>query len=194
MTTPSFAPCRDLDAPSRLAAAALAVEALQEFYERLPFSHEGLLACVADEFVTEGSELGDAVAALQEGVVVGLFAGYPADAQAERQQQSVFHCLSRLDPDKLEQALAVLDEHRRSVPTVPAGSFYLARIAVASAQRGTGLAGKVLDAFHRAGAGHAGLSLHVRADNRRAIAFYRKNGFALAGTEGMNYQVMSRAT
>lgn len=64
--------------------------------------------------------------------------------------------------------------------TVERSNGYLDQIVVAPEHWGSGVATALLrDAKSIAPA--SGLALHVNADNARAIAFYRKNGFAITG-------------
>ena len=58
---------------------------------------------------------------------------------------------------------------------------YLDQLVVAPEQWGTGLAASLLaEAKHIA---PAGLDLHVNQDNARAVRFYEKQGFIVAGTD-----------
>jgi putative acetyltransferase len=67
--------------------------------------------------------------------------------------------------------------------TVDAATGYLDQIVVAPETWGTGLAEMLLDEAKRRSP--ARLELHVNTDNARAVGFYRKHGFAVAG-EGVN--------
>jgi ribosomal protein S18 acetylase RimI-like enzyme len=62
------------------------------------------------------------------------------------------------------------------------GDIELRRIYVLDRCQGTGLAKGLLDVVVAASAGHTRLMLGVNRDNQRAQGFYRKHGFALAGT------------
>jgi ribosomal protein S18 acetylase RimI-like enzyme len=69
--------------------------------------------------------------------------------------------------------------------------MYLARIAIAESYRGTSLASNLLAGLIET-AGDEGVSLHVRADNRRAIALYQRRGFNFVDDEGKDYRIMER--
>jgi ribosomal protein S18 acetylase RimI-like enzyme len=62
------------------------------------------------------------------------------------------------------------------------GDIELRRIYVLDRCQGQGLAKGLLDVVVAASAGHARMLLGVNRDNERAKGFYRKNGFAIAGT------------
>jgi putative acetyltransferase len=65
--------------------------------------------------------------------------------------------------------------------TVNAASGYLDQIVVAPQHWGAGIAEMLLDeAKHLS---PSGLALHVNQDNARAVGFYRKHGFAVAGED-----------
>jgi putative acetyltransferase len=61
------------------------------------------------------------------------------------------------------------------------GAGYLDQLVVAPAQWGTGLAAVLLAEAKRIAP--AGLDLHVNQDNSRAMRFYEKHGFVIAGTD-----------
>jgi putative acetyltransferase len=65
--------------------------------------------------------------------------------------------------------------------TVNAATGYLDQIVVAPAAWGTGVAEMLLDEAKRLSP--AGLDLHVNKDNARAVRFYRKHGFVVAGED-----------
>jgi putative acetyltransferase len=65
--------------------------------------------------------------------------------------------------------------------TVDAATGYLDQIVVAPETWGTGVAEMLLDEAKRRSP--ARLELHVNTDNARAVGFYRKHGFAVAGED-----------
>jgi putative acetyltransferase len=65
--------------------------------------------------------------------------------------------------------------------TVDTATGYLDQIVVAPPAWGTGVAEILLAEAKRLSP--ARLELHVNADNARAVAFYRKHGFAVAGED-----------
>jgi ribosomal protein S18 acetylase RimI-like enzyme len=62
------------------------------------------------------------------------------------------------------------------------GDIELRRIYVLDRCQGQGLAKALLDVVVAASKGHARMMLGVNSDNQRAQGFYRKHGFAIAGT------------
>ena len=67
-----------------------------------------------------------------------------------------------------------------------AGDVELKRIYTLSRFHGSGLGGALMDAAVAGAAGHTRLLLGVKADNHRAIAFYRKQGFDPIATRQFN--------
>jgi putative acetyltransferase len=65
--------------------------------------------------------------------------------------------------------------------TVNAATGYLDQIVVAPQHWGAGIAETLLDEAKRLSP--ARLELHVNQDNARAVRFYRKHGFAVAGED-----------
>ncbi|HXW26768.1 MAG TPA: GNAT family N-acetyltransferase [Xanthobacteraceae bacterium] len=65
--------------------------------------------------------------------------------------------------------------------TVNVATGYLDQIVVAPSLWGTGVAELLLDEAKRLSP--ARLELHVNKDNARAVGFYRKHGFAVAGED-----------
>jgi putative acetyltransferase len=65
--------------------------------------------------------------------------------------------------------------------TVDTATGYLDQIVVAPAAWGTGVAEMLLDEAKRLSPTR--LELYVNTDNARAVAFYRKHGFAVAGED-----------
>ena len=62
------------------------------------------------------------------------------------------------------------------------GDWELRRIYVLARFHGTGLASALMNAAVEGAHGHARLLVGVKDDNTKAIAFYRKHGFADVGT------------
>ena len=62
------------------------------------------------------------------------------------------------------------------------GDIELKRVYLFSRFQGSGIAKGLMDVAVAASAGHSRLLLGVKADNHRAIAFYRKHGFETIGT------------
>jgi ribosomal protein S18 acetylase RimI-like enzyme len=183
--------CRSLGAADGLAAASLALEALPDFYWSVPLDEAALLLRIREEFAADFTELGDAMAMLDRRRVDGMFAAYPAGERMERQQTSVRHMLDVLDEEEQDSFLSALAGRAAGIGPMPEDSYYLARFAVIQELRGTGFADRLLAAFMHAGRRYACYTLHVRADNHRAIAFYRKYGFAIWGNSDADFLTMA---
>ena len=65
--------------------------------------------------------------------------------------------------------------------TVDPATGYLDQLVVAPEAWGAGLGRTLIDAAKQIAP--AGLDLHVNQDNRRAIGFYKKHGFAISGKD-----------
>ena len=67
----------------------------------------------------------------------------------------------------------------------------LLSICVMSAYRGQGISAELVKRFegHLAGAGKKDVTLAVYKDNGRAIAFYHKMGYSIAGEDGDEYKM-----
>jgi ribosomal protein S18 acetylase RimI-like enzyme len=176
VTGPRLVGAATLAAGARVTAAGLAREALAPYYDMLPVEDAPLLAVLADEMDDVSTELGAGQVALVDDAVAGLLVAYPAAELRARQQASLFHLL-RASPDESDDILAAAEKQALSVPPVSGDAYYLARFAVASALRGTGVADALLLALADAVPEAAPLALHVHRDNLRAIAFYRRLGF-----------------
>ena len=179
-----------LNAGMREEAAALACAALPSFYEPLP--QDEVLRALANEFMEDGCELSESLAEVRNGIVVGLIAAYPSSEIRERQQSSLHLLLSQLRPHEVAPFLTHVKLSSSGVPPVPDGTHYLARFSVIPEQRGSGLADRLISVLLSSISGAEGLSLHVHSDNRRAIAFYQKHGFSIAGRLDQPYIAMYR--
>lgn len=69
-----------------------------------------------------------------------------------------------------------------TLPGAEPGDIELKRIYVLDRCQGTGLAAALLKTVVAASQGQRRLTLGVNRDNEKAQGFYRKNGFAIAGT------------
>jgi len=181
--TESLTRCAALSEAQRIEAAKLATEAMSTLYE--PLGDE-VLPVLANEFQVEGSELGDALGLL-DATVDGLIASYPAEEYQSRQRVSLHHALGNLSREGGAQLIAQLRLLADQIPQGGLEGQYVARFAVRSGLRGSGVADRLMDLFI---ADHPTVSLHVRADNARAIGFYRRHGF-VAKTAG-EFQLMQR--
>lgn len=87
--------------------------------------------------------------------------------------------IAELEESGSQSFVAVLDDAIVGMLIVNPASGYLDQICVATDRQGQGLAETLLDKARRVSPQL--LDLHVNKDNARAIAFYRKQGFAVTG-------------
>lgn len=175
--------CSVLSEAQRLEAAKLASEAMSTLYDAVG---DDVLSMLTDEFQVEGSELGDAVA-LIDSAVDGLVASYPAEEYQSRQRVSLHHALGNLGREAGARLIAQLRLLAAQIPQGGLKGEYVARFAVRRDLRGSGTADRLMGLFV---ADHPTVSLHVRADNARAIGFYHRHGF-VPKTAG-EFQLMQR--
>lgn len=176
---------------ARLAMAALAHEALAPYYDRLATPTGALLAVLADEVCDPSTELAAARAMLVDDRVVGLIVAYPAGEMQPRQQASLFHLLrSGIGEDDV--LLDAATAQAADVPPIAADAYYLARIAVAEAQRGSGIATRLLASIDESLPPSMPVALHVHRDNERAIRFYRRHGYARSDDADRAFQTFVR--
>jgi putative acetyltransferase len=104
-------------------------------------------------------------------------AAYPAiDFEARRGW--IEDRLIELEQTGSQPFVAVADGAVAGLVLVNLSTGYLDQFAVATDMQGKGIASKLLA---QARSLTPMLELHVNCDNGRAIAFYQKNGFAVAG-------------
>lgn len=174
-----FVFARNLSPDFRVDAAVLVEMAAPDFYGLFPFDADERWSLVSELFDIEHSGLRNCRAALSNGRIAGIQAGMPASQYHRCQLVSAVHFLQRLDLGRRNRARVGMERFRAQVPDPPEGSHYLARFAVAVADRRRGIASRLLDDF-RAGAAGASLSLHVHRENADAIAFYLRHGFRIS--------------
>lgn len=172
-------------------AAALAFLAFEDFYSIFSRDRSRVLPAVAAQFATE-SELNQLVAAVDDGRVVGIGAYYSAAEIAARQAMGLRLLLEVAD----DPGACVKGVRAFSTLFTPPGDAgaYVSRFAVAEPQRGSGLASllhaHVESAITRRGWGR--IRLHVRRDNVRGLAFYRKLGYRPADPGERGYLLMEK--
>lgn len=176
--------CADLSEAERQQAAVLAAEAMPILYDPVGPPAVPMLAA---EFLLPDGELGQAVATVGE-QVDGLVAAYPATDYADRQRNSLHHALGNLDRAGAGQLIAALRDLSGEVPSEGLDGDYIARFTVRSALRGSGTADRLMETFVVA---RPLVTLHVRADNGRAISFYRRHGFE-ERSRSRSYLLMQR--
>jgi ribosomal protein S18 acetylase RimI-like enzyme len=100
--------------------------------------------------------------------------------------------------DVLDPPLAALERLRQfksELPLVDSDTCYLSRITVAESVRGLGFGQLLIRDFEqealRAGCGV--VSLHVRAENRRAIRSYEAAGYRTVSPPGLAYLGMHKS-
>jgi ribosomal protein S18 acetylase RimI-like enzyme len=104
-------------------------------------------------------------------------AAYPAiDFEARRGW--IEDRLAELEQTGSQPFVAVADGAVAGLVTVNFATGYLDQFAVATDMQGKGIASKLLA---QARSLTQTLELHVNRDNDRAIAFYKKHGFSVAG-------------
>lgn len=135
---------------------------------------EEMVDVLAGEFLVEGSELNDAVAVAGT-AVYGIIASYPSSEYRVRQNVSLHYALTNLGADAGRTLVAQLRSLVGQFPQADPQGEYLARFAVTSELRGRGLADDLFKVFLST---HPKVSLHVRTDNARAIAFYKRYGLS----------------
>ena len=175
--TPGFADerCRDLEPDARRVAASLVRAALPDLYAKL--DDDLALDIIGKQFAEDRTEVSETEAAVVDGRVLGIVAGYPTRDFGARQSASLHHMLSNVPADMMGDIVAHVRSATGAIQTPPEEGHYLARIAVLPEMAGRGLADLLLARF--AEGGQEPHVLHVRGDNARAISFYRRHGFHL---------------
>lgn len=165
-----------LDGPTLDQAAAWLVAMDAEYYglfDLPPTRVEAILAgCLRDP----SSEFGTAAVLLHEREAAGLLCAFPTEEMFGRRMQVLRALLAAApDPAAARRHLRDFDGAGRWLP--PEG-FYLAKLFLAPALRGSGCAGRLLDGFLEQARGlRRQPCLHVRRDNAVARSLYRRHGF-----------------
>ncbi|MGE3150464.1 MAG: GNAT family N-acetyltransferase [Pseudorhodoplanes sp.] len=107
-------------------------------------------------------------------------AAYPAIDFESRRDWAREH-FTALRRDGAEIHLAWRDGRIIGALAIHPGTHYLDQIVVATDAQGRGVAMQLLAQARRISPER--IELHVNQDNARAIAFYRKNGFEIAGED-----------
>jgi GNAT superfamily N-acetyltransferase len=142
---------------------------------------------LAAEFLTSGGEISDALALARQHVDA-VVASYPATEYQDRQRTSLHHALRHLDAPASARFVAELRLLAEDIRRDGLAGDYIARFAVRSDLRGLGTADQLMQAFV---VGRPLITLHVRADNDRAIGFYRRHGFVVSSSSRA-YLIMQR--
>ncbi|MBI5162528.1 MAG: GNAT family N-acetyltransferase [Magnetospirillum sp.] len=173
--------------------ARLIHASLPEYYDLLPVTAEMRLAAIADMVGTRGTELERVRVAMVEGRPMGVLAGIPAAGLRRAHILATLALLRQVAADHRARCQTDITDFATQIELVGTASYYLARIAVAPAARGMGIADCLMAEFLTE-AGTRPASLHVKTDNERAIRFYRRHGFADAetGVSPRRYRAMIR--
>ena len=193
MSVKSVKACKLFDELGRNAAAQLVIAAFPEFYRSLQIPRDRLESAISADLASEEpSECSDAICVLSESSSpIGVLAAYRGSEMHNRQRASMFTLASSIDDDAIEDVFERVAIHAGTLPEIPDESFYLARIAVEDAYRGSDVADQLMRAFEANGQGFPILSLHVLASNRRAIRFYQRHGYEVRAS-GSAYAMMSK--
>jgi ribosomal protein S18 acetylase RimI-like enzyme len=173
------------------AAAELAFLAFEDFYSIFDADRARVLPAVVAQFETD-SELNQVVAAVEGPEVAGIAAYYAAEEMAARQAAGL-----RLLLEVATDAGACVKGVRAFAAqfTAPGSQgAYISRFAVDPSRRGSGLAAELLRHAERAIAarGWRRVRLHVRHDNARGLAFYRKAGYGPADAGDRGYLLLEK--
>ena len=183
-----------LDWEKRLVAAALVIESLPEFYEALSRYLPKIQEHVSMAFGRMGGETEiTRVAINSQGIVSGVFSALPARRLKQAQLTDLREYIKGIKhQDRLELRNKLMDIGAETNNLSP-DSWYLARFAVAQKFRSSGLSNMLLSRFMEYTQEFDTYSLHVKADNHRAVAFYRRNNFVPVADQGNSrYLVMER--
>ena len=107
-------------------------------------------------------------------------AAYPAINFAKRRDWAEMH-FAGLERTRSQVRVALLDDEIVGALAVNPQTGYLDQLVVAVPAQRRGIAATLLAEARRLSP--ALLELHVNQDNARAIAFYKKNGFAVGGED-----------
>lgn len=160
-------------------AARLIYESFREYYDLVPTGPEQRIALIAAQIGLTNSELANTTVAIESGACVGVYSVLPSNALAVGQFVGLQRLMGVLAGEPRQRFRSAIEAFRGKVPVSPADSLHIARFAVAERMKGTGLADKMIAHLRETPIAQEWrtLSLHVRANNKRARAFYERNGF-----------------
>jgi ribosomal protein S18 acetylase RimI-like enzyme len=182
--------------PAELAAVAeLLYDSFAEFYDLLPCGHDDLRARLSAQIGMAGTEIERVFVHRVGGAIAGCAAVVPARALPAAQVLSTMRLLKGLKPEGRDRFLTDVKALSGSLPAPPDESLYLSRIAVAQPFRGTAVGADLLGAVLSVARSeqHRAVSAHVHADNHRALAFYRKQGFHVPAAGDGRYLCIVRS-
>lgn len=184
-------PARELAQQQARQAAALVIDSLPEYYNSACAEDVQLQDAVAQLFRQPGNETSTLIAALADDQVVGVYSGLAADRLQAAQMAGALALRKALPDDIAAKFWSHLGVFRGQIPPAPPETWYVARLAVAPAAKGRGVADKLMDMALQEGAHMAGYSAHVHRENQRSLGFFGKRGFRLVPSE-TRYQAVVR--
>jgi ribosomal protein S18 acetylase RimI-like enzyme len=189
--TLTIAPIAQLERPAVRDVAALFKSALADYYEHWPLSDSERLDTIVAQLSTPGAELSDAWAAIDQGGVLGAYSALEAERLGRAQVLASAELFRRLTSEARASVRNALRSYREKFAPPPAGSVYLARIAVNPGARRRGVGSRLLDDLVQRAASRP-LSLHVHQQNAAARGLYRRHGFVEVETAASEYVLMRR--
>ena len=179
----------ELTAEQLQQAARLVRLAMPHFYRTLPDDRSD--AIIGMQLLQLGNELSECQVSKSGETVTAVLCTYPSSEQVDRQRCGLHQFAGMLERHELPIFFGHLNELREQMVPISSEGQYLARFAVHEERQGTSLASDLLGTLSRT-VGCSTISLHVRSDNARALAFYKKQGFKFADTALKDYRVMER--
>lgn len=175
------------------AISQLIFQAATEHYELLGVTQNRVQEMIARQMGHLESELERVYAALYAGDVVGAYSALLGSNLATARMTTIRLFLDGLEDSEKFTFLDNLAEAGIKLPDIPDNSYYLSRISIAQQFQGTELAAILMEHFMSHSCNLPVLSLHVKSNNVRAIAFYRKHGFQPLGDESDGYLAFIKA-
>ncbi len=176
--------CRisDLTLSQKKTCADLTYDILPDFYQTLSADKHKLLTIISEQFSQKKTDLGPSIALLQDKKPIGLYTLYPIE---ELHKRTLYTLLSfalncpKSDNSHTNQALKAL---AGDIPIILGEGMYLARFGIVTHKRKQGYAQQLWQQILQR-ITDTPCWLHVKADNKTAIAFYKKNGFKVKNQE-----------
>lgn len=197
LEVPEFSPLNGSAASesNRRAIAEMIISSLPGFYNLLAEQGADIIAVVAERLVDGAGELDNChVLWATADMPAGVFCAYPSDNLARAQMMELRALMRGWDKKRKHAVQDILMARVGAVAPVPDGGCYLSRFAVGDAQRGTGLADRLMAGFLEFAAGRGPIFLHVDKGNGRAIRFYERHGFRLiADGDAYLFRTMERS-
>jgi ribosomal protein S18 acetylase RimI-like enzyme len=172
-------------------AADLAFLAFEDFYSL--FSEDrSVMHSVIVEQLKSFSELNQHIACFQNNMVAGICAFYNITEMSERQTAGILGLLRAVRD--IVGSTNELSRYRKQFVIPTTDGVYISRFAIDKGMRGSGLASDLLhnaeSNFQRLGAKR--VSLHVRRDNKQALAFYVHAGYEPRVNQNLGYILLGK--